>query len=152
MLASVPLLDMAAEYADGELRRYYLQHAQEESGHVEMLLSDLHALGVDDVPRYHLAAQLTGSQYYLIKHEHPALLLGYMHAMESNAPTVETVDKLEAECGVPLTCMRHHAIHDPGHTKDLEAQIRLQPAEIQSLIAWNESNCADMLIFFFKSH
>lgn len=151
MLASVPLLDMAAEYAEGELRRYYMQHAIEEAGHVEMLRDDLKALGVQDIDRYHLAAQLAGSQYYLIKHEHPAMLLGYMHALESRAPTIEMVDSLEKACGVKLHCMRYHAQHDPGHTLELELQIDEQPEDIQSLIEWNEQNCVQMIEGFFKT-
>lgn len=151
MLASVPLLDMAVEHSDGELRRYYLRHAAEEAGHVEMLKEDLMALGVKDFDRYHLAAQLAGSQYYLIKHEHPAMLLGYMHALESRAPTIEIVESLEKSYGVKLHCMRYHAEHDPGHTLEIELQIDDQPEEIQSLIEWNEQNCVQMINAFYET-
>ena len=150
MLASVPLLEFAANLATGSLRDYYLTHAEEEAGHVEMLCADLTALGAGEIDRYHAAAQLTGSQYYLVAHDHPALLLGYMHLLESNAPNPQAVDLWEEEFDVTLTCLRHHAEHDPGHVKDIERLIAMQTPEVQSLIAWNEQNCAMLLNGVFK--
>lgn len=149
-MASVPLLEFAAERSEGPLRDYYLEHIEEESGHAEMLLEDLQKLGVRVISRYHAAAQFAGSQYYLIAHDHPALLLGYMHLLESNAPTIEKVEELEREYGVTMNCLRHHAEHDPQHKEDIEILIAMQDPEIQSLIAWNEQSCAMLLNGVFK--
>ncbi len=150
LLASVALLEFAAERSEGELKDYYEKHIGEEFGHAEMLLHDLKRLGVEEIDRYHAAAQFAGSQYYLIACDHPALLLGYMHLLESNAPTMEVVEALEKEHGVTLNCLRHHATHDPQHKEDIETLIAAQEPEIQELIAWNEQNCAMLLTGVFK--
>ena len=138
MLASAgPLLDFAAAHAFGSLRDYYLSHAGEERGHDQMLRDDLLRLGVAEIDRYHGAAQLVGSQYYLVAHDHPALLLGYMAVMEGNAMPLEMVDQLEAHHKVELTCLRHHAAHDPGHFEAVKAQIARLAPELQSRVHWN---------------
>lgn len=138
IVASAPLLRFAIERADGDLRDYYKEHLEEETGHDEMLLDDLKRLGVEDFPPDHIAAQLAGSQYYFIAHEHPAMLLGYMHALERNSMRVEDVDSLSALHGAELTALRHHAVHDPGHKEDLERVIAgLDPA-MRLRVEWNE--------------
>ena len=139
ILASTPLLAFAIPRAKGELREYYKQHLAEELGHDEMMRDDLRRLGVAEIPHFHRAAQLAGSQYYLIAHEHPALLLGYMHALEKNLPPVEFVDELSNFHGTELTALRHHAVHDIQHKADLESLIAQQPDWLQKRIAWNES-------------
>lgn len=136
MKASVPLLEFAVPKA-GELSGYYKKHLEEEKGHDLMLQEDLKALGVDPIPLYFDSAQIAGSQYYLIAHEHPALLLGYMIALESNAPKMPLIVALEQRYGVTLTCMRHHAKHDPHHYQDLKDVIAALPAELQERIWWN---------------
>lgn len=138
IVASAPLLEFAIERSDGDLRDYYLKHLGEETGHDEMLQDDLLRLGVVEIPRYHRAAQIAGSQYYLIAHESPALLLGYMHALEKQATDLSLVDELSTHHGVDLTAMRHHAIHDPHHNEELETMIGRMGPEVQAAIAWNE--------------
>lgn len=101
---------------------YFTAHLAEETGHIKMLEDDLDSLGVKVILNFPAAAQLAGAQYYYIEHDHPAMLLGYMLALESNAPTIEKIEALEVKYG-PLKCMRHHALHDPGHAKELQAQI-----------------------------
>jgi hypothetical protein len=140
IVASAPLLEFAIPRAAGGLRKYYEQHLEEERGHDEMLRSDLERLGVEEIPRWHAAAQIAGAQYYLIAHDHPALLLGYMHALERNTMRVEAVDELSAFHGVTLTALRHHAEHDPGHKRDLERMILQCDEELQKRIQWNEEN------------
>lgn len=145
MLASAPLLRFAIERADGELKTYLEKHLTEEDGHDTMLLDDLKRLGVTDIPHSFLAAQVAGSQYYLIAHEHPAMLLGYMHACERESLPVEYVDHLSGIHGTPLTCMRHHAEHDPHHGKDLAEQIAKLPEAIRSRVYQNEQNVLELL-------
>lgn len=139
IVASAPLLEFAIPRCDGALLEYYERHLLEEQGHDEMLRDDLLRLGVVDIPHSHHAAQMAGSQYYLIAHEHPALLLGYMHALESGPLTVSQVDELSRIHGTELTALRHHAEHDPGHREDLEGMIAMQPEHLRELIEWNES-------------
>ena len=122
MTASEGLLREAIYHSKGELSSYFAKHLVEEIGHLEMLESELKGLGVTTILPFRAAAQVAGAQYYYIKHEHPAILLGYMRALESMAPTAPQLAELEAEHGA-LNCTRHHALHDPGHVADLEIQI-----------------------------
>lgn len=146
MRASVPLLEFALDRTeDNALREYFMKHIVEEAGHDRMLLSDLHALGVDEVTLPHRAAQFAGSQYYLIAHEHPALLLGYMRALESESVNVDDVDAISKLHGVPLSALRHHAEHDPQHKKDLDAIIAEMPANLRHRIEWNEAATKQMI-------
>lgn len=139
MRASVPLLEFAIQHTDSkELCAYFERHHAEEQGHDQMLLTDLNNLGVGLVPLPHFAAQFAGAQYYLIAHEHPALLLGYMRALESESMSVADVDALSTELGVELTALRHHAIHDPQHLKDLDAIIGAMDEWARDRIEWNE--------------
>jgi rubrerythrin len=146
MRASIPLLEAALRRADDAiLREYFERHIDEETGHDAMLRDDLYRLGMDDVALPHIAAQFAGSQYYLIEHEHPALLLGYMRALEGESMSVAEVDALSEYHGVDLTAMRHHAIHDPQHKRDLDAVIEKMDAPLQARIAWNESCVRKMM-------
>lgn len=139
MIASVPLLDFAIERATGDLLRYYNEHREEERGHDEMLRDDLRRLGVKEIPHSHAAAQMAGAQYYFIAHEHPAMLLGYMHALEKNSLPLEMVDALSAHHGTELTALRHHAKHDPLHRMDLERMIEGLPTALRERVRWNEA-------------
>jgi hypothetical protein len=145
MVASAPLLEFAIPRTEGGLLEYYKQHLEEERGHDLMLLDDLKRLGVEEVPLSHEAAQLAGSQYYLIAHEHPALLLGYMHALERQPMSVEQVDALSRLHGTQLTALRHHAIHDIQHKADLEAQMDVLPLELRAKVLWNEMAVSRLL-------
>ncbi len=136
IVASVPLLEFAIQYADGPLREYYEHHMTEEEGHDQMLLADLNQFG-EPAPHSFVAAQLAGAQYYFIAHVHPAMLLGYMYALESNTATPEMVDGIESEHGIKLTALRHHAEHDPEHRKDLMAMIVSLPDDLRALVMWN---------------
>lgn len=145
IVASAPLLRFAIPLAEGELKRYYEQHLEEETDHDVMLRDDLARLGIAEPPRFFSAAELAGSQYYLIAHEHPAALLGYMHVLERNVAGQEVVDVLEEIHGAELTAMRHHAIHDPGHTAELQSQISVLPKELRKLVYWNADNVLRVL-------
>lgn len=145
MVASAPLLEFAIPRSDGELRRYYLEHLLEETGHDAMLLDDLQRLGIDEVPYSRAAAEIAGAQYYLIAHEHPALLLGYMMALERESPPVEAIDELSSHHGTSLSALRHHAIHDPQHRKDLARLIAAQSRSVQERIKVNEERTLILL-------
>lgn len=140
MVASEALLKFAIPRAAGELLDYYKQHLEEERGHEVMLEDDLMRLGVEKIPHYFGAAQLAGSQYYLIAHVHPAMLLGYMKAMESSPMSLEMVEHLSSVHGTPMTCLKHHAIHDPSHKLDLDKHIARLPEDLKKLVDWNERN------------
>jgi hypothetical protein len=138
MRASEGLLQAAIRKGEvDELGLYFAQHLAQETGHLQMLEQDLERLGVKEILQFPEAAQFAGAQYYYIEHEHPALLLGYMAALECHPSTLEQVDQLEAEHG-PLICTRHHATHDPEHAAQLREQIAKLPDDLRSRVDDNE--------------
>jgi hypothetical protein len=158
--ASVPLLEWAGEQLDRWpsnpftelLRDYYKRHAVEEQGHDEWLLDDLTALGVSEeeafleLPNRHIAA-MVGSQYYLTRHYHPALLLGYLAFCEGHAPTPESLRELQARSATPPEAWRtyfFHAEEDPHHLDDLREvldQVPMEPAPLRQAIVVNGLRC-----------
>lgn len=145
MVASESLLDFALSRTKNGLREYYEKHLEEERGHAEMLLSDLKGMGISAPPPSHLAAELAGSQYYLIAHDEPALLLGYMHALESSPMSVEKVEELQDTHKVRLSALLHHAKHDPEHALELKKQIEQLPEEVRRGVMWNRQYCMALL-------
>lgn len=139
MVAAVPLLEFAISRAEGNVLKYYKKHISEELGHEVMLLSDINGLGVTAIPQYLSAARLAGSQYYMIAHHHPALLLGYMQALESKPVPLSFVDELERHHKCKLTCLRHHSIHDSKHIADLDILVASLPGDILEQVAWNRN-------------
>lgn len=145
IVASAPLLEFASLRANGELRDYYERHYLEEVGHDEMLLLDLQALGVTDIPYDYAASQLAGAQYYLIAHHHPALLLGYMSVLEGNSLPLAKVEEAESTHGCKLTAVRHHLEHDPRHATDIQALRATFPSHVQAAIDWNSDGVRQIL-------
>lgn len=136
--ASENLLANAIAHSNGHLKIYFDEHLQEETGHLAMVKQDLASLGVTHILNFPIAAQLAGAQYYYITHDDPALLLGYMAALEGNPTPLWMVDELEAAYG-PLVSIRHHATHDPEHGRELRTQIaRLVPA-VERRVLENEA-------------
>jgi hypothetical protein len=81
------------------------------------------------VPAAEVAA-LAGSAYYWVEHHHPAVLLGYIAALESNAPAPWLAARLAADTGLPsgaFRTLREHADLDGGHTLALEALLDALP-------------------------
>ncbi|MGD0239789.1 MAG: hypothetical protein ABSB59_05585 [Streptosporangiaceae bacterium] len=171
--ASVPLMETAAERcrllppedpSAGPLAGYFGIHAEEERGHDDWLLEDLAVLGVRtpdallaDAPlavagpggdlRDDIAA-LAGAQYYLIRHCHPACLLGYIAVLEGCPPDAAVTSRLPALTGWPAAAFRtvaEHAALDPGHQRDLDALLdvlTLRPA-VTAAVARNVAFTAD---------
>jgi heme oxygenase-like protein len=137
-MASEGLLEAAiAQCKPGDLRDYFAEHLVEETGHLQFVKDDLARLGVTDILRFPEAAQWAGSQYYYIAHEHPAMLLGYMAALERPMP-LAMVSQLESLHG-PLTSIRHHAVHDVGHATELRQQIARLADPLRARVQENEA-------------
>jgi hypothetical protein len=134
--ASVPLMRAAAEGCapmasdrGGPLLAEYLRgHIEEERDHDRWLLEDLAVLGVGHPDALlppaiqEEIAELAGAQYYLVRHLHPACLLGYMAVLEGCPPSAGMVARLPARTGWPAAAFRTVASHgdaDPGHLRDL---------------------------------
>jgi hypothetical protein len=141
--ASVPLMETAAQRSRllppddpsaGLLARYFGTHAEEERGHDDWLLEDLAVMGVqqpggllggdlrDDI------TALAGAQYYLIRHCHPACLLGYIAVLEGCPPDAAVTGRLPALTGWPAPAFRtvaEHAALDLEHQRDLDALLEV---------------------------
>ncbi|GLX80044.1 hypothetical protein tinsulaeT_33840 [Thalassotalea insulae] len=121
----------SARYDENEvlqpLVRYMKKHIPEEAGHDEWFLDDLTVLGVSreevkaKLPNSNISS-LIGSQYYWINHVHPVAFMGYLFCSETHHPTVEYVEKLIANSGLPaegFSSLMHHAKLDVHHKEDI---------------------------------
>jgi heme oxygenase-like protein len=160
--ASVPLLEAATAQLGlwpqtsftELLGEYYTLHALEEQAHDEWLLDDLADLGVEahsaflEPPDRHIAA-MVGSQYYLIRHYHPALLLGYIAFCEGHPPRPEAIERLRASSVTSpqvWRTYRFHARQDPLHLEELCAvldEVPLEPEPLRQAIVANALGCVD---------
>lgn len=133
MEASERLLERAAEKtSDYMLKEYLVRHREEEKGHAAMLMEDLDDFRIQPHP---MAIAMAGTAYYAIEHYDPAALLGYMLALEAPFPP-EAVAQLEEAYGKSLCrCLRHHAVVDVDHEKELLYMISMQEHDIKRHIA-----------------
>jgi hypothetical protein len=147
MVGSEQLLRDAAAEADGALADYYWEHLEEERDHVEWLREDLATGGVTLGPPDPLAMAMVGTQYYMLKHLHPASLLGYLAMTEGDPVAIETVEQLEQAYGVPLLrCIRYHATADLEHREVLFRVIEAMPERQHALIASSAENALAYLV------
>lgn len=139
MKASEPLLELAISLLpdtgfEMELRFYYQRHLEEERGHLAWLMDDLNATDTLDL-RDWSAAAVAGSQYYMIRHQHPAALLGYMLVLEAFPMSLEAIAELEGIHGARvMRCLRYHAEHDVDHGADLLKILDRVPCHLNGLI------------------
>jgi hypothetical protein len=130
------------------LAKYYKSHADEERDHASWFREDLES--VDQAPAElpnQLAMAMAGSQYYLLKHVHPAALLGYMAVLEGDPTPVEVVEAMERAHGKQLLrCVRFHAVNDLEHRKELFEVIDETPQSLRGLIAYSADNTLNYLI------
>ncbi|MYU21047.1 iron-containing redox enzyme family protein [Streptomyces sp. SID8352] len=142
--ASVPLMERAVARCEAAppgdpvarpLARYLRRHIEEERGHDDWLLADL-ALAGGDAAAVRAAlpptavAVLTGAPYYWVEHHHPAVLLGYMAALEGNAPAGWLAEHLAAGTGLPdaaFRTLRAHAALDSAHVAALDRVLDRLP-------------------------
>jgi hypothetical protein len=131
------------------LRKYYRSHLNEERGHDKWLKEDLKSIGIE-VPAglpNRPAMAMVGTQYYLIKHRHPAALLGYIAVLEGDPTPVEVVDALERAHGRPLLrFVRIHSLKDLEHRKELFEVIDASPEALHGLISYSTDNTLDYII------
>ncbi len=145
IVASEPLLEEALKrpMAVG-LKHFYEKHLEEERGHAKWLKEDLLSLGIKTRDIDWRAAQIAGTQYYLIRHVSPELLLGYMASLECRPMPIEVVDLLERIHGEQaLRTIRYHAVHDIDHGADVLKAI--EETNNEQLIAYNAGLVASMM-------
>lgn len=163
--ASVPLMADALQvtresYADTPVGRalaeYLSQHIPEEMGHDDWVLEDLERIGVprtvalEHAPSPTVAA-MVGSQYYYIRHVHPAVLLGYISVLEGYPPTEDLARSAAERTGYPIEAfrtLRKHAHLDPHHRRDLDEALDLLPADehLLGLVRANALQTMDRVI------
>jgi hypothetical protein len=131
------------------LAKYYRSHLDEERDHVKWLREDLKSAGVN-VPAewpHKLAMAMAGSQYYLLKHAHPAALLGHMAVLEGDPTPIEVIESLEQAHGKQLLrCVRFHAEKDLEHRKELFEVIDDAPESLCGLIGYSTGNTLDYMM------
>ena len=155
VVASEQLLIEAADWTDlqprspfhDRLAEYYRSHLEEERDHVKWLRDDLKSVGVSLGVPNRLAMSMVGTQYYLLKHVHPATLLGYMAVVEGDPVPVDVVDLLESLHGKDLLrFVRFHAIKDIEHRKELFEVIDRAPEPLRGLITHSTENVLDHFV------
>lgn len=130
VIASESLLECVLQQElSEELHSYYTEHLAEERNHVVMLELDLQALNAAPKINWN-AAQIVGTQYYLIKHVSPVALLGYMAALECRPSPLADVDILNSLYGDSMRFISHHAQHDIVHGQELTALIDTMPDDV----------------------
>lgn len=122
--ATNQMLLEAAHRAEGELKDYLIAHFEEERHHEQWLREDLEGY---EIPTNSLAVALAGSQYYLLKHKHPACILGYMLVLEDPAPP-EFAKQMEMHGDLARTFLLH-AKEDKQHLQDIIAMIDKYPGQ-----------------------
>ena len=142
--ASVPLMEAASERASSlsmsdpvaQLLRDYLRtHIQEEANHDTWLLEDLAVAGLSEAdvrarPPSSSVAAMCGSQYYWIYHHHPVALLGYIRLLEGNPPSLDHIDSLQRNSGLPEPVFRTYRMHgelDPHHLQEFDDMFDALP-------------------------
>lgn len=124
IIASEPLLEDAISYLaddgfEGELKAFYRKHLEDERNHAKWLREDI---GDREIGLNLTAAQLAGTQYYLIRHVHPVCLMGYMIALEGGEIPDALIEQIEAELGPNASrTVKIHAKADPFHIQELRA-------------------------------
>jgi len=136
---------LALNWDDAPVRnilvKYYSEHLDEERGHINWLREDLSENGI--IPGFPdpIAMAMTGTQYYLIKHVHPAALLGYLAVVEGDPVTIDTIEILEKIYGASLfKFMRMHAERDIIHSADLFYIIDKLPSYTHGYIEKSAQN------------
>ena len=141
-VASAPAMQAAAarcsaladDPLDAWLHLYFLEHAEEESGHEHWLLDDLASFGIprDQVLQrlpYPSVAALVGVQYYWMLQVHPIAYLGYIAVVEEPA-AIEFLESVSRRTGIPLSSMSGHVMHarlDPDHVAEFDAALDSLP-------------------------
>lgn len=140
--ASEGLLEEAIKASDGELRRYFELHLEEEHDHADWLAADLQTAGVGPAEIIPAAMEMAGAQYYMIKHVSPLCLLGYMAVLEGSPTPLVTVEALESTHGTDLIrTLRYHATHDIDHSQKLLEIINRYKSPYIMQSAMHAVNC-----------
>ena len=153
-----PAIATAAAHCRDDRRglRYALYHSiDEEKGHEEWVLNDVHAMGGDreavrtGKPAPPIQA-LVGYNYYVSQYVNPTGILGMVHVMEEIAATFASraAGKIADSIGVPCTdgfsFMTSHGEMDKDHVDEFKVLVETitNPADVDALIDASRVNYA----------
>lgn len=128
------------------LEKYYGDHLEEERGEIDILNDDLKVAGIDWTKTMinPNAIGMIGSQYYMLKHVHPACLLGYMAIQEMDPTPIEIIERLEKLHGKEiLKFCRLHAVKDIDHAKELVQLVDAIPEGLKNLVRYSADNALE---------
>lgn len=137
--ATNQLLLEAAHHAEGELKDFLIKHYEEECDHEKWLREDLDGY---EIPTNSLAITIPGSQYYLIKHKHPACILGYMLCLEDPVSD-EYAEAMKVHGSLARTFLLH-AKEDKMHLQEVLDMIDKLP-ELHDEIEFSALHTANLL-------
>lgn len=124
----------ASDAVAARLADYYDRHIPEETGHDDMILEDIEALGGDRtevlgrMPSPAVAA-LVGAQYYWSYHHHPIAFMGYLVVLETDI-SESMMEEIIERTGLPRKAFRFllfHARVEPGHIRDIDRTLDSLP-------------------------
>jgi hypothetical protein len=166
--SSVPLMQAAIERAEqleddpvaAGVAAYLSDHVGEEAGHDQWILQDIEATGRDPneplrrIPPASVAA-VVGSQYYWIRHHHPAALMGHIAVMEGYPPSVRLAEHLQERTGYGPDAFRslaRHAMLDIHHRDEFLEVVDALPltAEHETLLGISALHTVRGLIDVFE--
>jgi pyrroloquinoline quinone (PQQ) biosynthesis protein C len=140
-----------------DLFRRFVTHIGEESGHEQWALQDLHALGID--PHTVVASSpapeteaMVALQYYLIEHETPLAVLGYIYALETlgSGPASAVAARLKTVLNVAdgaLTFFTRHSDSDVHHVKKLQQVLAAEATSPTDKQATTRSAVATYVLY-----
>jgi len=109
------------------LRRFLIEHLEEERDHDRWLLNDLERLGTSEADVFAIApcpavASLVGCQMYMTRERGGASVLGYMFVLEATPPDYNQLQALVDAAGIPRAAaftFLEHARLDAEHGDDI---------------------------------
>lgn len=125
----------------------FAKHLQEESGHDNLALRDVKALGfeITKFPELSQTSAFYQTQYYNIEHLHAFAFFGYILMLEGTAvkcgPEIcQRAEKIHG--GRAVNFIRVHSEEDQGHVKEaLRWLEKMSPAELQCIHTNFLSSC-----------
>lgn len=153
---STRLLSLAAARAplnDNLTHSRFLEHIKEETGHENLALQDLKAMGRDiaDYPEFAETKIFYNQQYFMIDRYGPHAFMGWILFLEGVASEVgpQIVEKCQAHHKSHTRFLRVHAEEDQDHIKSAFELIEQTKAEENEMFEFNFVTSAQTYLKMF---
>jgi pyrroloquinoline quinone (PQQ) biosynthesis protein C len=144
------------------LREAIVHYIEEEVGHQEWILNDLHCLGVDKEQVRHgkpaLATELMVSYAYdAVARGNPVSLFGMVYTLEKTSSTIATyaAGKIVTSLGLPSKAMSYMVSHgslDQVHMQDFERLMnRLDDVDDQAAVLYSAQVFYELYTSIFEA-